>query len=83
MFYRWTKALQSVIPYLPANLDAPMVLVQHMPAGFTNSMANRLDEISKINVKEAENGEILKKGTVYIGAGRKTHGSKEVSGWLT
>ena len=30
------KALQSVIPYLPANLDAPMVLVQHMPAGFTN-----------------------------------------------
>lgn len=33
------KALQSVIPYLPANLDAPMVLVQHMPAGFTNSMA--------------------------------------------
>lgn len=61
MFYRWIKALQSVIPYLPANLDAPMVLVQHMPAGFTNSMANRLDEISKINVKEAENGEILKK----------------------
>ena len=33
------KALQSVIPYLPKNLDAPMVLVQHMPAGFTNSMA--------------------------------------------
>lgn len=38
-----------------------MVLVQHMPAGFTNSMANRLDEISKIHVKEAENGEVLKK----------------------
>lgn len=65
------KALQSVIPYLPANLDAPMVLVQHMPAGFTNSMANRLDEISKIHVKEAENGEILKKGTVYIAPGGK------------
>ena len=48
-----------------------MVLVQHMPAGFTNSMANRLDEISKINVKEAENGEILKKGTVYIAPGGK------------
>ena len=48
------KALQSVIPYLPANLDAPMVLVQHMPAGFTNSMANRLDEISKIHVKHME-----------------------------
>ena len=65
------KALQSVIPYLPANLDAPMVLVQHMPAGFTNSMANRLDEISKIHVKEAQEGEILKKGTVYIAPGGK------------
>lgn len=65
------KALQSVIPYLPANLDAPMVLVQHMPAGFTNSMANRLDEISRIHVKEAQEGEILKKGTVYIAPGGK------------
>lgn len=65
------KALQSVIPYLPANLDAPMVLVQHMPAGFTNSMANRLDEISKIHVKEAQEGEVLKKGTVYIAPGGK------------
>lgn len=65
------KALQSVIPYLPANLDAPMVLVQHMPAGFTNSMANRLDEISKIHVKEAQEGEILKKGIVYIAPGGK------------
>ena len=50
------KALQSVIPYLPANLDAPMVLVQHMPVGFTNSMANRLDEISKIHVKKGPDG---------------------------
>ena len=48
------KALQSVIPYLPKNLDAPMVLVQHMPAGFTKSMADRLDEVSPIHVKEAE-----------------------------
>ena len=40
------KALQSVIPYLPKNLDAPMVLVQHMPAGFTKSMADRLNEVS-------------------------------------
>ena len=47
------KALQSVIPYLPKNLDAPMVLVQHMPAGFTKSMADRLDEVSPIHVKEA------------------------------
>ena len=65
------KALQSVIPYLPANLDAPMVLVQHMPAGFTKSMADRLDEVSPIHVKEAEDGDVLMKGTVYIAPGGK------------
>lgn len=65
------KALQSVIPYLPANLDAPMVLVQHMPTGFTKSMADRLNELSPITVKEAEDGEVLNKGTVYIAPGGK------------
>ncbi|BCN31512.1 chemotaxis-specific protein-glutamate methyltransferase CheB [Anaeromicropila herbilytica] len=63
------KALQSVVPYLPANLDAPVLIVQHMPEGFTNSLATRLNEISKINVKEAEHGEIIKKGWVYIAKG--------------
>lgn len=65
------KALQSVIPYLPADLDAPMVLVQHMPAGFTKSMADRLNEVSPIQVKEAEEGDVLKKGMVYIAPGGK------------
>lgn len=65
------KALQSVIPKLPANLDAPMVLVQHMPAGFTKSMADRLNEISAIRVKEAEDGDVLEKGVVYIAPGGK------------
>lgn len=63
------KALQSVIPYLPENLNAPMVLVQHMPSGFTKSMADRLNEVSPIHVKEAEDGDVLKKGTVYIAPG--------------
>lgn len=63
------KALQSVIPFLESNLDAPMVLVQHMPAGFTKSMAERLDELSRIHVKEAEDNEILDKGTVYVAPG--------------
>lgn len=65
------KALQSVIPYLPGNLDAPMVLVQHMPVGFTKSMADRLNELSKISVKEAQEGDILKKGWVYVAPGGK------------
>ena len=65
------KALQSVIPCLPKNLDAPMVLVQHMPPGFTKSMADRLNELSEISVKEAQEGDILEKGHVYVAPGGK------------
>lgn len=65
------KALQSVIPYLPKDMNAPMVLVQHMPQGFTKSMADRLNEISPIKVKEAENGDVLEKGCVYVAPGGK------------
>ncbi len=63
------KSLQQVIPMLPGSLDAPVVLVQHMPAGFTLSLAQRLDEMSSIHVKEAEDGDVLKNGTVYIAPG--------------
>ena len=65
------KALQSVIPFLPKNLDAPMVLVQHMPAGFTKSMAERLNEVSPIAVKEAQDGDKLEKGQIYVAPGGK------------
>ena len=63
------KALQSVVPKLPKNLAAPVLIVQHMPAGFTDTMANRLDELSEINVKEAAEGDVLKNGVVYIAKG--------------
>ncbi|MCR4892323.1 MAG: chemotaxis response regulator protein-glutamate methylesterase [Lachnospiraceae bacterium] len=63
------KALQKVIPYLPANLNAPVLLVQHMPAGFTKSLAERLDQLSKIRVKEAADGDLVEKGLVLIAAG--------------
>ena len=65
------KSLQSVIPMLPKNLDAGMVLVQHMPAGFTASLAARLNEMSEIAVKEAADGDIIVKGHVYIAPGGK------------
>lgn len=65
------KALQSVIPYLPADLNAPMILVQHMPIGFTKSMADRLNELSDIEVMEAKEGDVLKKGCVYVAPGGK------------
>ena len=63
------KALNCLVPMLPKNLNAPMLIVQHMPEGFTNSLAQRLDELSAIHVKEAENGELIQKGVVYIAKG--------------
>ncbi len=63
------RALQHVLPKLPKDIDAPIFIVQHMPPGFTNSLANRLNSMSFITVKEAENGEIVKKGTAYIAPG--------------
>ena len=63
------KALQQVIPMLPKDLNAPVLLVQHMPAGFTGSLAARLDEMSQIRVSEAADGEIVEKGHVYIAKG--------------
>lgn len=63
------KALHQVIPKLPANLAAPIVVVQHMPEGFTNSLASRLNELSALTVKEAEHGELVQKGHVYVAKG--------------
>ena len=63
------KSLQDVIPLLPANLNAPVVLVQHMPKGFTLSLAQRLDQLSAIKVSEAKDGDILEDGHVYIAPG--------------
>ncbi len=63
------QALQSVVTRLPGNLPCGVVIVQHMPAGFTKSLAERLDSISAIGVKEAENDEIIKPGQVYIAPG--------------
>lgn len=63
------RALQEVIPMLPANILAAVLIVQHMPSGFTKSLAERLDGMSKIKVKEAEDGDILRKGCAYIAPG--------------
>ena len=65
------KALQSVIPRLPAELAAPVLIVQHMPQGFTQSLAERLNSLSKIKVKEAAEGDVLENGVVYIARGGK------------
>ncbi len=63
------RALQSVIPLLPGNLKAPVVMVQHMPVGFTQSLADRIDKSSELEVKEAAEGDFLKEGCVYLSKG--------------
>ena len=66
------KALQSVIPFLPKELDAPVVLVQHMPPGFTKSMADRLDDLSKIRGEGSRAWRAAAKGMCLYCSGRKT-----------
>ncbi|WP_079508447.1 protein-glutamate methylesterase/protein-glutamine glutaminase [Mesobacillus jeotgali] len=63
------RALQQVLTSLPKDIGVPLLVVQHMPPGFTKSLAARLDSLSSITVKEAEDGELLQKGTAYIAPG--------------
>ena len=63
-----TRALETVITQLPANLPG-IVIVQHMPPVFTKSFADRLNSISKVKVKEAEDGDHISHGTVLIAPG--------------
>lgn len=63
------RSLDLVIPPLPKDFPAPVLIVQHMPAGFTKSLAQRLDRISNLSVKEAEDGDVLKPGWAYVAPG--------------
>ena len=63
------RALVEVLPKLPRDLPAGVVVIQHMPGGFTDSMAERLNNESQLRVKEAENDEPLKQGVAYVAPG--------------
>lgn len=62
-------AVQKVLSALPKDFPASIVIAQHMPAAFTGPFAARLDGVSQLSVKEAENGERLMPGHVYIAPG--------------
>jgi two-component system chemotaxis response regulator CheB len=64
-------ALQRVLTQLPASFPTPIVLVQHMPAAFTKAFAERLDKLCRINVKEAEDGDVLRPGLALLAPGGK------------
>lgn len=64
-------ALQTVLTRLPANFPAPIVLIQHMPATFTGAFAERLNSLCKVQVKEAEDGDLLKPGLALLAPGGK------------
>ena len=63
------RALQEVLTRLPGSLPCPTVIVQHMPPGFTKSLAERLNTLSELTVKEASDNDRLVAGTVYIAPG--------------
>lgn len=65
------RALATIIQSLPETLNVPILIVQHMPEGFTASFAKRLNDLAKVPVKEASHDERIKAGTVYIAPGGK------------
>lgn len=63
------RALQEIITKLPSNLPCGVVIVQHMPPGFTKSLSERLNSLASITVKEAEHNDIIRPGLALIAPG--------------
>jgi two-component system chemotaxis response regulator CheB len=63
------KALAALVPTLPADLGCGIVIVQHMPAGFTGSLAERLDRASGLTVREARSGDKITPGVALLAPG--------------
>jgi two-component system chemotaxis response regulator CheB len=63
------SALELLLPHLPANFPVPVLIVQHMPAIFTEMLAHRLDSVCRLKVHEAVDGEIVRPGNIWIAKG--------------
>ena len=62
-------ALQKILTQLPSDFPLPIIMIQHMPATFTNAFATRLNSLCNISVKEASDGDMLKPGCAYLAPG--------------
>lgn len=65
------NALMKFLPLIPGDINVSILIVQHMPEKFTASLAKRLNKICQMKVKEAEDGEIIERGCMYIAPGGK------------
>lgn len=77
------KALSDILPHLPSDLPAPVLIVQHMPASFTRLLAERLQEVSPLEIREAREGEVLRTGVCLIAPGDYHMAVEEAGGALT
>lgn len=62
-------SLQKMLPQFSTSINCPVFVVQHMPPKFTKSLAERLNSICQLEVKEAENDEVVRPGVIYIAPG--------------
>jgi two-component system chemotaxis response regulator CheB len=60
------KALEEILPQLPGDLGVPILIVQHMPAGFTAPFAERLNKLCAVTIHPAAHGEVVRPGVVYL-----------------
>lgn len=75
------QALRTIIPQFPADFPVPFVIVLHMPVGYTELYAQRLDELSALKVAEAREGEAVRPGVVLIApAGRHLSFQRDMRG---
>lgn len=73
-------AMQRVLSQIPADCTMPILLVQHMPPNFTKSFAERLNLLCDINVQEAQDGDVLRPGTAFLGPGAMQMQIKQKAG---
>jgi two-component system, chemotaxis family, protein-glutamate methylesterase/glutaminase len=77
------RALSVILPALPADLRAAVLVAQHMPPGFTTTLADRLDERCAVRVREAADGDELERGTVLIAPGGRQMRLERAGGRLS